>query len=484
MRRPGPTRARLRLLILLLGLLPIVLAACTGGGKPTPGPTPVPTLNGAPVTGQPNPLGAHWDPSNIDRYAPYLRRLAGGATFDQFEWCQVEPKQGSYNWSPVDKVIQQNTQVGMTTYLKIRIGACWATGKSLAQNQNRAASSPPKDMGAYKDFVSSVVKRYSPRGVHEYAIENEVNATSYWTGSPRDYVTLVENAASAIHAASADAKVVDDGMSSVAYGAGISDRLLESGQGAQAVAAYQRYYAERLGTRSKQQLPTVNSEQDLRAALSAGQSKANVDFLAADKDLLARHVVDIRQVHFYESWDTVPLLLDYVHAETPAGTPIEAWEVGQFQVKSPGAADTRAAQAVKAVALLLAGGVRRVIWLPLAFNENGRQNSESRYGLLDPSGAVRDSGQQLLEIATLASRASLQAVTRGTLQGVSFAKGGHTTLIVWSTQGSLSVRADKGTSSAAVGSALKAASSSVSIGATPVMIQVTKPLAQVLDTVH
>ena len=84
----------------------------------------------------------------------------------------------------------------------------------------------PQDIAAYQAFVSALVRRYKPYGVTQYAVENEVNAQQYWAGTPRQYDQLVRAAAAAIRRADPGARVADSGISSVAIGFGIVDRLL------------------------------------------------------------------------------------------------------------------------------------------------------------------------------------------------------------------------------------------------------------------
>src|SRR5690606_35022347 len=134
---------------------------------------------------------------------------------------------------------------------------------------------------------------------------------------------LVRAAAAAIRSADPDAQVVDPGISSVAYGMGGVDRLLRTGQDAAALAAYQGYFARRLGTRGRQ-IPPVSGPAQLRQVLAEPANARNLAFLAATERLLDAGTVHVRQVHFYEHVDGVAPLLEYLRSETPAGMPIEA----------------------------------------------------------------------------------------------------------------------------------------------------------------
>jgi hypothetical protein len=467
-----------------LAMALLVLAGCTARPRPAPsaGP-PASPAPAAPAVG--DPFGAHWDWSRYDQFAPYLKGLAGSATFYELSWCDIEATQGKPDWSALDQVAQRSKNLGIRLQLKIRTGTCWATGGSAQHTRgqaNKTESAMPRDMAAYQTFVSSVVQRYGPYGVTEYAIENEANSPSYWSGSPADYRTLVTAAAQAIRTADPKATVVDSGISSVGYGIGVVNRLLEAGQGDQAVAAYQAYFQRRIGTRGDQ-LPTVDSANQLRTVLGKAANARSLRFLEVTEKLLADHVVTVRQVHYYEPYGGVPALLSYLRATTPAGTPVEAWEVGQFWQGADTDSATRADEMVKTVVQLLAGGVREVIWLPLAYNPDNRQDSEVRYGLLDPDGTERPAGRMLAGLSTAARDSTVQGVAGKGLTGVAFTHASRTTLVLWAGSGTVTVPAGPGMASAAVG-ATPAGSGPVKVGGSPVLIAQDRPVAAILATVQ
>ena len=391
-----------RLLTPLLGLL--LAVACTSGGGHA-----APTIPGPSTNGRPNPLGAKWDWSRLDAFTPYLRTLAGGATFYELTWCEIEPSPGQRDWTAVDRVARSSKELGFELYLKLRTGSCWATGSggqsaSAGRRQARKATSAmPADLGAYARFVTDLVKRYAPLGVHEYAVENEVNASGHWSGTPADYEHLVRAAGEAVHAADPSARVADGGLGSTVYGQAIAARLLADGHPDGAVAAYQRYYARRFDVRGDE-LPRASNPAELRDALATDQARRNQEYLDATLRLVAARAVDVFQLHFYERWDNTGALTDLLHARLPAATPVQAWEVGQFWPGAPDDEHAHADELQRTVNGLLDGGVARVIWLPLAYNPNGRNPSELRFGLVDPDGRVRESGRVFEQVAVARAR--------------------------------------------------------------------------------
>ena len=181
----------------------------------------------------------------------------------------------------------------------------------------------PKDMGTYRAWVRDAVLRCSAKGVHEYAIENEINSKSFWAGTPQEFATLAETAAKEIRAADRNALVVDAGLSSTTYGYGLSKWLLEQGREADAITAYNRYHERfpgRAATRSWRSATVPRLEQ----ALTSERGARNLTYLALMNDLARRKVVDVRQIHFYEAYSSVPapvLLPAYGHPPAPRSGP-------------------------------------------------------------------------------------------------------------------------------------------------------------------
>jgi hypothetical protein len=381
-----------------------------------------------------HPLGFKWDWPRVDRYVPFLTQAAGGATFYELVWCEVEPRPGQRDWSRVDEVARSADALGYGLFLKLRVGTCWATGGKGGRERGerrKTASALPADLGAYEDFVRAAVTRYSARGVHEYAIENEVNAPIQWDGTAQDYERLAVVAARAIRAADPDARVLDSGISSTGYGTVVAARLLAQGQPDQAVAAYRRWYARRFGVRADD-FPEVADAAQLRSVLAGDRARRDAELVAVTVGLAQRHVVDAWQAHFYEPWDNAGTLLAYLRDSLPQGFPVEAWEVGLFWPQGAGDRRAQAAEAAKLVSRLLTGGVTRVIWLPLAYNPEGRHDSEVRYGLLDPGGGVRPAGRVLGDLAQAAREAKWRPPARPGISGIVVERPGRVLALLWS----------------------------------------------------
>jgi hypothetical protein len=337
----------------------------------------------------------------------------------------------------------------------------------------------PQDLGAYQAFVRDVVERYRPLGVRAYAIENEVNARNFWAGTPAEYEELLRLGSRAVHAADPRTQVLDSGIASPIYGTAIAARLLEQGRDGEAVAAYQRYYARR-----GSQYRPVETVEDLRTVLQRDLVRRGLDYLAATQRLARERVFDVYQLHFYEPWDNVPALLDYLHQTLPSTMPVEAWEVGMFWRDGPDQQRNdqrlRAGEAVKVVSLLLAGGVRRVTWLPTGAHDEGDGDGELHFGLLDGEGTLRPAGEAVRRLAASAAGTTWKGVAAGQTSGVAFGKGGKTTLVVWSDQGAVlrGAAPSNATASTLGGAPVPWDADGLRLGAEPVLISVPLSLEE------
>src|SRR6266545_4534122 len=187
--------------VAVLLALAAVASGCTSGHHGGPAPAPPAGIGGRTVPGGGTTVGAMWDWSRAERFTPYLGRLPAGATFSELVWCDVEPERGRVDWSTPDRVVRSARRLGYAVFLKLRVGSCWATPDPHPDQRRGAkgktASAMPADLEAYRAWVDTAVRRYAPLGVHEYAIENEVNAANFWADSPAAYERLAAVAAAA-----------------------------------------------------------------------------------------------------------------------------------------------------------------------------------------------------------------------------------------------------------------------------------------------
>lgn len=474
--RSGKVRWHRR--IVAAGALLLLVAACSSSTHPAA--TAPPPNFGALASGSTQAanrlIGVKWDAARTAQFSTYLKQIAG-VTFSEVVWCNVEGRPGSWDWSKSDQAVAAARRLGFAVYVKLRVGSCWVNHDRGGHARGaKTASAMPDSLGDYTSFVRSAVRRYWPAGVREFAVENEVNSLSMWNDSVANYVTLASAASAAIRSVQRDALVVDSGLGSTTYGVAIAARLLDSGSDAAAVAAYNRYYAARFATRSAD-FPAASDATALRQTLRGAQAQRDLAVQAATRQLEADGTLDVRQLHFYESWQAIPDLLAYLHATVPAATPVQAWEVGRYSSAGSRDAVVAAADVVKTTASLLSGGVRPVIWLPLVVNPHGRHAAEPRYGLVDPSGTVRSAGAAFAALATAARGATVVPLA-GPFGGVAIGDSTSSLIIAWSGSAPQRLTRPAGPAVAAdlTGQRLTWPATGLAVGGMPVLARVAAPV--------
>ena len=428
--------------------------------------------------------GVKWDWNRLDRYGPHLERFAGSETFYELVWCDVEPGEGRRDWARSDDAVESANRYGFRMHLKIRIGSCWATEKRLEERGERrkTASLPPEDVEAYRQFVRAIVTRYAPQGVHHYAVENEVNLDGFWQSTPSEYENLVRLTAPVIREVDHQAVVLDAGLSSTAYGAGIARWLLRQGRDVAALVAYRRYY-ERRFAKGESHMPEVQKVSELEEALEHGQAEQNLRFLDATLRLAQEGTIDAYQLHFYERWDNVPLLLAFLRQHLPAGLPVEAWETGIFYPPDRDEVEL-ASEAVKVTALLLAGAVRPVIWLPAAADTAGR-GDEVRWGLFDPQARPRLAAEAFLDLTRMAAGSKVLSLSSDSHDGIALTRDGETHMILWSDdRAPLAGQPPLGTAARRVDGQAISMEADIETGPVPVVLEIPGPVETALELVQ
>jgi hypothetical protein len=251
-------------------------------------------------------------------------------------------------------------------------------------------------------------------------------------------------------------------------GTGVVMALLDSGKDQEALDAYGRYYARRHTTRTKD-YPAAGSIADLKGLASSEKWQHNQDVIDTTLKLANDHVIDRLQVHFYERWDAAPLLMSFVRSHIPADLPVEAWEVGLFDVDDTMTPAQLSDEVTKTVSQLLAYGAARVLWLPLAADPNGTGSQEKRFGLLDPDGTERLAASVYQQLAQISSGATVQRLDQDGLLGFVASRGDKATVVAWAQDGTVQAAWADGSRPLDGGTPPQG---STSIGSSPVAVDV------------
>ncbi|MCA0181035.1 MAG: hypothetical protein LCH77_15910 [Actinobacteria bacterium] len=414
-------------------------SACTGeDAKPTTGTATGPVRTIAPIVyeGGAADLGIKWN-WNLKPPLAYAEQVGWGETFFEVEWCALRAKPDNQRFAQVERLVGQAQQMGYRMMLKIRVGNCAGGPEQLdpAEGTRKSPSTFPDDPAAYQQFVTTLVNRYKDRGVTLWAIENEVDANNFWSGTPQEYVDLVALASSAIKAADPSATILDAGISSTGHGIALAGELLDAGQEQEALALYQAWFARRHGSGTAR-FPVVNSVEELRTLLQEGRATRVRAMESANWQAINSGAVTAYQLHFYENPDLLHTLLDYVRRHLAVQIPLQGWEIGTAW---PGGDYTEAAHGAEVARLLgtlLTEKVSPIVYLPLAYTPGGATKVEIFRGLVSPEGADLPSGQIYQRYAeALRGSTSITEVSVPGGSGVVILGGGANLAVIWPASG-------------------------------------------------
>jgi polysaccharide biosynthesis protein PslG len=218
-------------------------------------------------------------------------RLVEAAGFrwvrQKFDWTEIEPAPGEFDWQTSDRVVQQVNEQGL--YLLAQLGM----DPELADFW---AGQPPKNIDPFTAFVSSLAERYNCTAqavgcIQAYQIWQEPNLAREWGGNrpnPGHYLSMLKRAYEAIKAANPNAIVISAGM-------------LPTGTNDATAMSHERFYREmyRLMNGGSQgyfdmlgvHAPGFAAPPELPPAAAAADSQ-----YGSQRFFAFRHVEDIRNI--------------------------------------------------------------------------------------------------------------------------------------------------------------------------------------------
>lgn len=138
-------------------------------------------------------------------FMPQLRHLGSRFTKLYFFWNQIEPEKGKFDWTAVDKFVNQleSPEEGLISLFS---ASQWATVRSSAV----LPPSPAKNPDDYYRFVNEVVKHCKGR-VRYWQNDAEPNNPLYWSGTKEEFVAELKLFYKAVKDADPSAVVIVGG---------------------------------------------------------------------------------------------------------------------------------------------------------------------------------------------------------------------------------------------------------------------------------
>ena len=125
-------------------------------------------------------------------------------------WADVEPAKGLYNFTKLDRLVDDAEHRGVKATLTLGATPSWAATnptQSSAIWLSPGSSSPPRSQTYWTDYVTAVATRYAGR-IDSYQIWNEGGLPQFWSSTPAKLAQLTAAAYVAIKEADPHAKVV------------------------------------------------------------------------------------------------------------------------------------------------------------------------------------------------------------------------------------------------------------------------------------
>jgi dienelactone hydrolase len=296
----------------------------------------------------------------------FLPKLGASWTFIGILWEDIEPEQDVWTFEKADKIMKEAQTHNINLIVKIRTGTCWATKEESITTLK--ASSPPDNIEDYIDFVYNLVNRYKD-SVDFWAVENEMNTETFWSGTLEEYNQVLETAYKTIKEVDPDAQVLDSGMASMTYGICIARDMYEKGNTQEAVTFFNEYYKRR---------GLTISSQDLNQVLYSEEAQKVYKIM---DDHFKNPYYDIYQLHFYEDYSVLDEVITFIKTHLEEEKQIFAVEMGYAYRDYTYNVKDHAEDTVKLMVSLLAEKVPVQIYLPLIGSQE--ENEEWR-GLLSP----------------------------------------------------------------------------------------------------
>jgi hypothetical protein len=164
--------------------------------------------------------GSDWDPQLAAMQAGGMEIVRADA-----RWDEIEPEQGTYDWSGSDAIVQALAEHGLRWYPVLDDAPVWAAEGPIDPSPAAAHEQ------AFAAFAAALASHYGPGGsfwdahpsltalpVTDYEIWNEENSAAFWpsqTDAPQRYADLYALARSAIRAIDPQARVVIGGLALV-----------------------------------------------------------------------------------------------------------------------------------------------------------------------------------------------------------------------------------------------------------------------------
>lgn len=161
---------------------------------------------------------------------------------DSTTWLNVEPEQGTWNFSSLDQQVSEARSKGASVLYVLGQTPEWATSDRQSRDiYGQGAPAAPSSIGYWQQYVSEVATRYKGK-IDAYEIWDEADASTFY-GSPAEMVRLATVAYDTIKQIDPSAVVLTPSFTQYSLTDGWLDQYLADGGGSVANAFAGHAYA-------------------------------------------------------------------------------------------------------------------------------------------------------------------------------------------------------------------------------------------------
>lgn len=117
--------------------------------------------------------------AEIDSVAKELSKSGFTYVRQEFSWQQIEPRQGDFQWSAYDAIVQTLIRYDVHVIAVVKNAPGWATGGGVV----KAIDRPPSDPATFQAFTQALTKHYGT-SLPFVQIWDQPNLASHWGGTP------------------------------------------------------------------------------------------------------------------------------------------------------------------------------------------------------------------------------------------------------------------------------------------------------------
>ena len=137
-----------------------------------------------------------------------LREAGFGWVRQRFDWREIEPAPGEFDWAQTDRLVDAISQAGLAPVAVLDGAPDWALAPADRAAENGLA--PPANFADFARFAAAFAARYGDR-IRFYQVWDEPNVSPHWGTrhiNPVAYAHLLRAAAPAIRSSDADAVIL------------------------------------------------------------------------------------------------------------------------------------------------------------------------------------------------------------------------------------------------------------------------------------